>query len=387
MKERSQGQTAARSAADRELSHAVVALLDRLRNTYGVGPRPGTTRSASLDTRMTPLDEATECAFTALTELDPERRQALGRLIVDLQDLRRRIRTEQPRPEHVSSPLDFAGAIRRLRGAESVAGLRKLLCREVAHTAHLDRIMLSEVHNGTWTALEFYSVARTEEVLELPPALSLTSESAERRAWKTRSAVLAGWDADIGPSPEAAQMLASSSYVVAPITVSTGVIGLVHGSRTTGEALDAMVRDVLGAFARSSGMLFERVTLADRLREQKSLLIQRLQQEAREAELLEHADVRFVDENSTRWAVAPTGGLNEDPDTSALGSLTAREREVFALVARGASNADIAEELVISHFTVKTHVKKILRKLGARNRSEAIYRYVAMTDSRNSGSR
>ncbi|MCD2099799.1 helix-turn-helix transcriptional regulator [Rhodococcus rhodochrous] len=55
--------------------------------------------------------------------------------------------------------------------------------------------------------------------------------------------------------------------------------------------------------------------------------------------------------------------------------LTAREREVFALVVRGASNAEIAEELVISIFTVKTHVKKILRKLGAANRSEAIYRY------------
>ncbi|WP_238424011.1 helix-turn-helix transcriptional regulator [Rhodococcus ruber] len=177
-------------------------------------------------------------------------------------------------------------------------------------------------------------------------------------------------------------MLASSSYVVAPIAVSTGVIGLVHGSRTTGEALDAVVRDVVGEFARSSGTLFERLMLADRLSEQKNLIIQRLQQEAREAELLEHADVHFVDENSTRWAVAPAGGSNEDLDIPALGSLTAREREVFALVVRGASNADIAEELVISIFTVKTHVKKILRKLGAMNRSEAIYRYLEMTGSR-----
>ncbi|CCW13551.1 LuxR C-terminal-related transcriptional regulator [Rhodococcus aetherivorans] len=382
MKEKSQGQRAARAAVDRELSHAVIALLDQLRNTYGVGPRTCKTRSESLDTRVTLLDEATESAFTVLTELDPERQRALGRLIVDLQDLRRRIRAEHSGPEHVFSPHDFAGAIRRLRGAESVAGLRKLICREVAHTAHLDRILLSEVHNGTWTALELYSVARTEEVLQLPHALPLTSESAEGRAWETRSAVLAGSDADIGPSPEVAQMLASSSYVVAPITVSTGVIGLVHGSRTTGEALDAVVRDVVGAFARSSGTLFERVMLADCLSEQKNLIVQRLQQEAREAELLEHADVHFVDENSTRWAVAPAGGLNEDLGTPVLGSLTAREREVFALVVRGASNADIAEELVISIFTVKTHVKKILRKLGAMNRSEAIYRYLEMTGSR-----
>lgn len=75
-------------------------------------------------------------------------------------------------------------------------------------------------------------------------------------------------------------------------------------------------------------------------------------------------------------------GLHEDLETPALDSLTAREREVFALVVQGASNAAIAEELVISIFTVKTHVKKILRKLGAMNRSEAIYRYLEMTDSR-----
>lgn len=382
MREKFQGQTTARSAADRELSHAVIALVDQLRNTYGVDLRPYETRSVSLDTQMTLLDEATESAFTALTELDPERQRALGRLIVDLQDLRRRIRTEHSEPEQALSPHEFAGAIRRLRGAESVAGLRKLICREVAHAAHLDRILLSEVHNGTWRGLELYSVVRTEAVLLSPHALPLTSESAERRAWETRSAVLAGSDTDIGPSQEAAQMLASSSYVVAPITVSTGVIGLLHGSRATGEGLDAAVRDVLGAFARTSGTLFERVMLADRLSEQKNLIIQRLQQEAREAEILEHADVHFVDENSTRCSVARAGGLNEGLDTPVLGSLTAREREVFALVVRGASNADIAEELVISIFTVKTHVKKILRKLGAMNRSEAIYRYLEMTDSR-----
>ncbi|MBF4478179.1 regulatory protein, luxR family [Rhodococcus rhodochrous J3] len=375
MREKSQGQRTSRAVAERGLPQAVIDLLDRLGNDYGIDLRPYKARPDFPGTCVALLDAATESAFAALTELGPERRRSLGRLIADLQELRWRIRTQYSEPAHEFSSDEFAGAMRRLRGAESVAGLRKLICRELAHIAHLDRILLSEVHNGTWTVLDLYSEERAEQAVFSPHALPLTSGSAEDRACETGAAVLVGSDTDIGPTGEAVQMLASSAYVVAPITVSAGVIGLVHGSRVAGEPLDAVDREVIDAFARTSGTLFERVMLADRLSEQKALIIQRLQQEAREVERLGYADVHFVDENSTRWAALPTGNTHEVPDAPAIDCLTAREREVFALVVRGASNAEIAEELVISIFTVKTHVKKILRKLGAANRSEAIYRY------------
>jgi DNA-binding CsgD family transcriptional regulator len=52
-------------------------------------------------------------------------------------------------------------------------------------------------------------------------------------------------------------------------------------------------------------------------------------------------------------------------------ALSRREREVLALLGTGASNAQIAAQLVISDETAKTHVKRILRKLGAANRVEA----------------
>jgi DNA-binding NarL/FixJ family response regulator len=64
-------------------------------------------------------------------------------------------------------------------------------------------------------------------------------------------------------------------------------------------------------------------------------------------------------------AVADRGG---DP---ALDSLTAREREVLALLADGLSNRDIATALYVSEKTVKTHVSSILSKLHVTDRTQA----------------
>jgi DNA-binding NarL/FixJ family response regulator len=76
----------------------------------------------------------------------------------------------------------------------------------------------------------------------------------------------------------------------------------------------------------------------------------------------------------TRRLIAHFAGQARSPDKrrSDLDFLTEREREVLLLLARGLSNAELADSLHVSIPTAKTHVSRILNKLGARDRAQLV---------------
>jgi DNA-binding NarL/FixJ family response regulator len=122
--------------------------------------------------------------------------------------------------------------------------------------------------------------------------------------------------------------------------------------------LDQYVYDALCAGA--SGFLLKDVT-AERLFDAVRIIA------AGEA-LLAPAVTRRLIIEFTRLRPKPEGA----PPTAALATLTPRETQVLRLVAEGLSNTEIAGRLVVTEETVKTHVSRMLSKLGLRDRTQAV---------------
>ncbi len=122
--------------------------------------------------------------------------------------------------------------------------------------------------------------------------------------------------------------------------------------------LDHYVYDALCAGA--SGFLLKDVT-AERLFDAVRVVA------AGEA-LLAPAVTRRLISEFTRLRPKP----DDAPPTATLASLTPRETQVLRLVAEGLSNTEIAARLVVTEETVKTHVSRMLSKLGLRDRTQAV---------------
>jgi DNA-binding NarL/FixJ family response regulator len=119
--------------------------------------------------------------------------------------------------------------------------------------------------------------------------------------------------------------------------------------------LDEYVFEALRAGA--SGFLVKDTEPADLLRAVRAVA-------GGDALLTPRATRRLVEEFATRSRPADV--------TGELDRLTEREREVMALVAEGLSNDEIAQRLVISPATAKTHVSRTMVKLGARDRAQLV---------------
>lgn len=168
---------------------------------------------------------------------------------------------------------------------------------------------------------------------------------------------------------------ATRSYVAAPVVVSGDTIGFLHADRFFHRGdVDEVDVELIGLFAQAFSFVLQRVIISDELsmlRESVARIGDGLRAAAGSPASTGVPDLSTIG-TSAPLAAPQSLHIRIVPDARESGPLTRREAEVLGLMAKGATNQRIARMLVISEWTAKSHVKNIMRKLGAENRAEAV---------------
>lgn len=280
-------------------------------------------------------------------------------------------------------------ALAVLRDETSPAAVIAAAPQELCRTRIFDRVLWSDVDGSVWRPRSMYTVDdRVRRQIDGPAentglenmSIALASPLIEAEVVRRRMPALV---TDAPNEPRAHSGLVSRTrcrdYVVAPLVANGSVTGLLHADRVAGGVpVGEADRDLLRLFVEGVGVLYERAVLALRAEEQRRSVAEVCNAAARAL-----ADLDLVGELSltpsgpdARRAQIPPVRPAGRRESSLLCRLTAREREVLALLASGVTNAQLADRLTVAESTVKSHVKHILHKLGAGNRAAAIACYL-----------
>jgi DNA-binding CsgD family transcriptional regulator/GAF domain-containing protein len=285
--------------------------------------------------------------------------------------------------EMVSGAQEALGVLRGVASAASLAERAPVAACRMGFS----RILFSRIRDGTWypcsaCAGEDEVFAQTMVRAGLANPRRLIAPLLESEMLRRGVPILVrNPQSNPRVHPELVAVTKSMAYVAAPVLAWGRPIGLLHADRSTERpGVHEFDRDVLGMFAEGLGVAFERNLMMERLKAMRRAADEHL----RAANAL--ADDFTVDVMELAGpASTPVEGLlkEQDPprptttggDHRQLSALTARETDVVRALAAGKTNAQIALSLFVSEGTVKSHVKHILRKLGAANRTDAVAKY------------
>lgn len=310
--------------------------------------------------------------------------QALSALdaVLDLSSLERDLLEDRAK-RRTSALLSVQEALSKLRVVDDVAMIVDRAPRELVESCGFDRAVLFRVHEGRMVMESAYfgdDTAGAEKMVAFarsvaPPLnhMLLETEMIRRRA----PAIVRDALNDPRVNRAIVDFSMTRSYVAAPVMPTGKVIGFLHAERLySGRLVDEIDRDTVWAFAEGFGYAFERTVLLERMRRQQAEVRRALASADEAARALQDADLDLRKVEPVERS--PAAQSLADVQTRVLSILTRREVEVLRLMAAGRTNQQIADELVISAGTVKSHVKRVLRKLHATNRAEAASAYVRL---------
>jgi DNA-binding CsgD family transcriptional regulator len=174
-----------------------------------------------------------------------------------------------------------------------------------------------------------------------------------------------------------AQLLGLQEYVLAAVVPESHALALVVFDRPH-PAVSEEDRAVVELFAHLVGLAVTRVVLRLRIRE----LSHEIRHLTASANALMHeaevAPIALTIDLGQGQVFTAAGQRSAAPSPALAELLSEREREIAALMVEGRSNREIGEELHVAPDTVKAHVARVLRKLQASNRVEAVARYIEL---------
>jgi DNA-binding NarL/FixJ family response regulator len=376
-----------------EQAREVLSAAEGVLGTHAILPGFG---DDDLDSAATTLSAVrrtlSECLAAEADEKDPARARQIAALLMRSEHAQATVLDAilARRAAQVRSARDALG---RLRAPGSTAELIERAAAE-AHHLQFDRIMFSRIGHGLWLPSSAYAGADegfahslVEAGLAHPRKLTgalLEGEMVRRGA----PIVVRNPQSNPRVYTELVALTETKAYVAAPVLAWGQPIGLLHADRQPQSVLvDESDRDVLGVFAEGLGIAFERNLLLDRLR----AVQQACNDYARGVNALADDFTGAVAENAglgggleppqpalPAGAQPPVGA--RDRDGGVCEPLTRREWDVLRGLAAGKTNAQIAVSLFVAEGTVKTHVKHVLRKLGAANRTDAVAKYHRMVN-------
>ncbi|MDY6995474.1 MAG: LuxR C-terminal-related transcriptional regulator [Actinomycetota bacterium] len=338
------------------------------------------------DEPMAVVTEAVEAKVTQLRAMlerlgDDEALTTLD-AVLDLSALEREL-TEDGARRRTLALLGVQEGLSKLRYVDDVATIVDRAPREMVESCGFDRAVLFRVHDGTMVMESAYfgedcegaekMVAFAQSVAPPLDHMLLETQMIRRHA----PALVSDARNDPRVNKPIIDFSLTHSYVAAPIMPTGKVIGFLHADRLySGRTVDEIDRDTVWAFAEGFGYAYERTVLLERMRRQHAEVRQALASADEAVRALQDADLDLRKIEPVERS--PAAQSLADISTRVLSMLTRREVEVLRLMAAGRTNQQIADELVISAGTVKSHVKRVLRKLHATNRAEAASAYVRL---------
>jgi DNA-binding CsgD family transcriptional regulator len=168
-----------------------------------------------------------------------------------------------------------------------------------------------------------------------------------------------------------------ASTLAVPIMPEGRVVAILCADcSVSGRVLEPLDRELLCTFAEALAFVLERAVLRERLALQHGNVSSFMNAVGEVMSHLNGAQIDLVPPESQLTPPQPASDQSWSSYILPEARLTSREKEVLSLLAAGKNNSGIASRLVVSESTVKSHVKHILRKLGAKNRAEAVSRFL-----------